>query len=526
MFVLAVGMVSDMSVYVISDDNLEYYLELINNPDSRAKIVGMQNLLFELEKGKLLTAYGKQRIENALFDVISFSPNARVRQWCYMVGAFLISRILTELCKNRFEMETAKNQSWILALLSHNLSPIKFAKMRKIAENYLSEDVIDLSIYLFSQYSRLTPDQEYVNKIIQAHEDKLAILWLGWIATFYHLDMRVHHTPLIHDYQMAELSGSHDDDVLKHIMAAYSKRDSFRVGNIRFSVYEYLNMATEHKKWTMAAIFKDTAFTSGNKDYLLELISSYHLFQICDKREREGLASGLSNYCFDPDLVQGVLEWYSNESETSVKQYLLQYLLKWQSVCDDYKEMVKSDAGHGSSTDKRLIHLHQHDIVDPKDKQEVTVIVKTEKFFQNIYALDRLFLQEVDMNNTNPTIINGNNNTVNNQNISSYGDNSPIIINNNTVSEEIRQLLSEIEQAIEVIQQSNELDSDQKEILLDILEEVKQSKTDDSEESKEKEKRSKEKFKNIKPFLLKTAPALISVLASLSQIAMFFGLHL
>ena len=516
-----------MSVYVVSDDSLDYYLELINNPDSRAKIVGMQNLLFELERGKLLTPYGKKKLENALFDVVSLSSESRVRQWCYMVGAFLISTLLTELCKNRFEIETTKNQSWILALLSHNLSPKEFDKARKTAENYLSEDVINLSIYLFSEYSLLSPDSKYVNKIIQANEDKLAILWLGWIATFYHLDLRVHHSFLIHDYQMAELSGSDDDDILKHIMAAYSKRDSFRVGNIRFSVTNYLNMATEHKKWTMAAIFRDIKFISENKDFLLELISSYHLFQICDKREREGLASGLSNYRFDPDIVQGVLEWYSNEAETSVKQYLLKYLIKWQSVCDDYKEMVRSDAGHGSSSDKRLINLHQLDIADSKINQGVTIIVNTEinteKIIQNINALESLYIQEETVNDI--TTIQGNNNTVNSHNISSSGDSSPITIYN-TASEDVKQLISEIEQVIEEVQLSDELDSNQKETLLSVLEDVKQSKKDDSEESKQKGERAKEIFKNLKPFLLKTAPTLISVFANLAQISMFFGLRL
>lgn len=51
-------------------------------------------------------------------------------------------------------------------------------------------------------------------------------------------------------------------------------------------------------------------------------------------------------------------------------------------------------------------------------------------------------------------------------------------------------------------------------------------KKDDSEESKQKGERAKEIFKNLKPFLLKTAPTLISVFANLAQISMFFGLRL
>lgn len=227
-----------------------------------------------------------------------------------MLGAFLISVRLTNLCLRKIETEVPKNQSWMLALLSNNMEKKQFLRIRKKAEHFLSKDVINLCTYLFSNNQFDIMNSEYVNGILNRDDDELALLWFGWIATFHHQNLRTKGLLLINESQMSQLTGFKEDNVLKHIMAAYSRHQSFTVENLQFNIFDYTHMEVEHKKWTLTAIWKDEKFVEQNKDYFIELMSKRHLFQLCDKRVREGLASGLSTYKYDEDFVStGTIEF-------------------------------------------------------------------------------------------------------------------------------------------------------------------------------------------------------------------------
>ena len=344
-----------MVQYLISHEKVTYYLKFLSDPDSRTIIVGLQQLLFSIEGGAVLLPNDREQIVDELQRIIQSNNDPRVRQWCYMLGSFFISPRLANLCLQKIEKEVPKNQSWMLALLSNNLEEKQFLRVRKNAEHFLSKDVINLCTYLFSYNQFDIMNTAYVNGILNRDDDELALLWLGWIATFHNQNLRSRGSVLIDASQMSQLTGFKEDNVLKHIMAAYSRHQLFTVENLKFDVFDYKNMEAEHKKWTLTAIWKDEKFVEQNKDYFIELMSKRHLFQLCDKRVREGLASGLSTYKYDEDFVYHVLDWYSNEPEDSVKHFLLLYMLNWQNENDDYNEMIDSVVSNGTDKEKLLI---------------------------------------------------------------------------------------------------------------------------------------------------------------------------
>lgn len=508
-------------LYVLDKLRVDYYISLIQSNDSRTKIVGMQQLLFDLEAGFLLTPYDKKRIELIISSVIVSNKDSRVRQWCYMVCSFFVSDIISRICRDNFEKENSKNQSWILALLSANLNKDEFKKIRKTAENYLSIDVINLATYLFSTYSTIRVDNKYAETIIRKNNDKLAILWLGWIAAFKNQDMRRNKHTLLYQKQLIELTSSTDDDVLKHIMAAMCTQKGFSVNDVLFDVYDYTHMGSEHKKWTMTAFFNDKGFIGDKKDFILELFSKEHLFKICDKREREGLARGLSTYKYDSDFAYSILEWFSNETETSVKQYLLEYLIKNQKHNDDFVQMIISDSLYGNKVDKLKIKLNSnpkspYDIkLECYDNYPIKVQIGKIEINSLIDYSEEKIMEKAFVNFS----VNGDGNVVGDNN-NSTNCSGNTIYSNNSVS--IEKLLEEIEKAKIEIPLFESLNSEQKQVLLDILDETKEAHRENSDEKKDKVKKD---FNRIKSFLIKTAPNVIAFLANLSQIALFLGLN-
>lgn len=120
-----------MDRYIIRKKSIDCYLSYLQSSDSRTIIMALQELLFNVEKGKIFTYYEREKIETELIRIITANTDARVRQWCYMLGSFLMSQKLVSLCEKKLEQEVPKNQTWILALLSHNLDAKEFLKVRK-----------------------------------------------------------------------------------------------------------------------------------------------------------------------------------------------------------------------------------------------------------------------------------------------------------------------------------------------------------------------------------------------------------
>lgn len=350
-----------MDRYIIRKESVDCYLLYLHSSDSRTIIMSLQELLFDVEKGKILTFYEREKVETELVRIITTNADARVRQWCYMLGSFLLSPKLARICEKKFEQEVPNNQAWILALLSHNLDMREFFKVRKRAENFLSIDTINLCTYLFSDYQYEPPDSSYVQRVM-SKDDNMAMLWLGLIAAFRNQDLRYRKRELISRKQMSEITQFDDDNILKYIIGAYSRRNSVNVYELKFDIFDYKNMQPEHKKWFLTAIWKDKLFIKANLDYIRELLSLNHLFKQCDKRIREGLARGLSTYDFEQDLTRNILEWMSYKHEMSVRHFLLTYMLRHEDSYEDFKEVICLEQINGNDSTRQLISSYKSEL--------------------------------------------------------------------------------------------------------------------------------------------------------------------
>lgn len=194
-----------MDGYIVRKKSIDCYLSYLQSSDSRTIIMALQELFFDVEKGKLFAYYERRKIEEELIRIITTDTDARVRQWCYMLGSFLKSPKLVSICKKKFEQEVPKNKTWILALLSHNLDTKEFLIIRKQAENFLSKDTINLSTYLFSNYQYEHLDSSYVRNVMK-QDDNLAMLWFGWIATCRNQNLRYQKQELLTHEQMSEIT--------------------------------------------------------------------------------------------------------------------------------------------------------------------------------------------------------------------------------------------------------------------------------------------------------------------------------
>lgn len=379
-----------MDGYIVRKKSIDCYLSYLQSSDSRTIIMALQELFFDVEKGKLFAYYERRKIEEELIRIITTDTDARVRQWCYMLGSFLKSPKLVSICKKKFEQEVPKNKTWILALLSHNLDTKEFLIIRKQAENFLSKDTINLSTYLFSNYQYEHLDSSYVRNVMK-QDDNLAMLWFGWIATCRNQNLRYQKQELLTHEQMSEITQYDDDNILKHITAAYSRRDNVNVSELQFDIFDYKNMQPEHKKWFLTTIWKDKLFIKENLDYIRELLSLEHLFKQCDKRVREGLARGLSTYDFEQDLIRNILEWMSYERETSVRYFLLTYVLRHENNCEDFQEVIYSELMSDNESAKQLIYSYKSELFKDDNYGQYIVIVGGDLFMGDNFTGDKIY---------------------------------------------------------------------------------------------------------------------------------------
>lgn len=337
--------------------SFSYYVSLLGAKDNRTIIVGLQELFISLKTGCILSRYQRRVLEPLIIRIISNNMDARVRRWAYMVGTFCFNKELVRVSVEQLEKETDyENRTWIMAMLAYNLEETEFNKAVFKLNHDLLEDNIKLAIYLFSNNYKYRLRSTDIKNIIEK-DDKISLFWIGSIAAYSDLAKLRRKEIIIPDYIISDLTNHDDDEILKHIMYAYSFKNKFTIKDeLKFDYYDYYNMQPHHKKWFLTAIWKDKEFIRNNSEYIKEILEPRHLFLNCDKRVREGLARGLSEFEFDSALVRSVLEWISYENETSVLHFLLLYIIKWKDVCNEYQEIINEELLHGGKIAEKLIH--------------------------------------------------------------------------------------------------------------------------------------------------------------------------
>ena len=85
----------------------------------------------------------------------------------------------------------------------------------------LTEDNIKLAIYLFSNGTKYRITNNEVKKMTEKN-DKIPLFWIGSIAAYSDLDQIKRKEIIIPENLISDLMNHEDDEVLKHIMYAYS----------------------------------------------------------------------------------------------------------------------------------------------------------------------------------------------------------------------------------------------------------------------------------------------------------------
>ena len=337
-------------------ESFAYYISLLQMNDNRTIVVGLQEIFFNLKMGYILSRYERRILEPLIINIIINNKDDTVRRWAYMVGAFCINKELVRVSLGQLEKEhDLENRTWIIAILAHNLEEDEFNNKIFYLNHGLNEDNIKLAIHLFSTNHKYRITESDIKRIIEKN-DKISLFWIGSNAAYSDL-ARIRRKEIIISNDIVSALTNHDDDeVLKHIMYAYSFKKSFSIKKeLKFDYFDCYNMQPHHKKWFLTAMWKDKKFIHDNIEYIKDILNPRHLFLYCDKRIREGLARGLSEYAYESSLVRSVLEWLSYENETCVIHFLLLYILRWQNCCQEYKEIINDELLHGGRIEENLI---------------------------------------------------------------------------------------------------------------------------------------------------------------------------
>lgn len=379
---------------LFANNSFLYLVSLLEMSDNRTIIVGLQEIFFNLKRGHILTRSQRKILEPLIISIISNNIDSRVRRWAYMVGTFCFNKELVRVSLEQLEKESDyENRSWIMAMLAYNSDEEEFIKNVYLLNHGLSEENIKLSIYLFSNYYKYRISSNDIRKAINRN-DKISLFWIGSIAAYNDLAKLRRKEMIISDSIISDLTDHDDDEILKHIMYAYSFKEKFSVkGELKFDYYDYENMQSHHKKWFLTAIWRDKKFIHDNIEYVKDILDLKHLFTKCDKRVREGLARGLSEYEFDESLVRSVLDWISNETETSVMHFLWLYIIKYKNLCRDYEGMINDELAQGEEIGKKVIHMFIQELYTvKKENNDLENTLRINKDLDNEQLYKKIFV--------------------------------------------------------------------------------------------------------------------------------------
>ena len=346
-----------------------HYLGLLSHPDERQRTDCLQDLFFFLLKGGLIHPNQWRDITPALMRNMDPQCDATLRRWSYQVASFCLSDpSLIEFLVNNIEREeNSENRSWIVAILSRNLSHNDLEKTLRKKDIGLSSEQIMLSSYLYSDAAPFDPKQ-----IINSG-DPLSLMWIASIGAYKNIAEAAKKDPIVSSRELSLLTSSTDnDEVLKHVMYAFNLQKSFTVNELLFDPSDYKSMGDQQKKWFFTLIWKDPIFLKKNIDLFRDILSDRHLFVELNNEVRIGIARGLESGPFLLELAPLIANWYSHEQTPSSQNMLLKHMLKNSNKYDDYKSIIEYQKLNGDASIKELIRVEQG---AQRSQRKTTVIV-------------------------------------------------------------------------------------------------------------------------------------------------------
>lgn len=401
-----------MENHILDKHSFLYYYTFMNMEDNRIIIVALQEVFMRLQSGAILLRSERKQLEPMLVKIIKSNTDSRVRRWAYMVGSFCFNPELVKVSIERLSSESdLENRTWIVALLAFNLPEEEFNKLIYKMDHGLTEENIRLAIYLFCDNSKFKISRTDVPAIMDRN-NKISLFWLGSIAAYSELANRRKKEPIVTNDILSDLTNHEDDEVLKHVMYAYSFKSDFSVEeDFKFDYYDFMRMAPHHKKWFLTTVMTDTKFIKNNPEFVEAILDPKHLFNYCDKRIREGLARGLTRCPYVERFAYRIAEWATIETEASVNHFLMQYIVKWKDRCDDFMEIVNDELLCGDNVTKSMIYkysggkeflsgLEEKERITMDSERQICVLVVTANKIETEAVLnDKAFIHEEKTSN-------------------------------------------------------------------------------------------------------------------------------
>lgn len=356
---------------LLNNSLFSHYLRLLSHYNERQRTDCLQDLFFYLLKGGLLHPNQWKILIPQLIKNMDQTCDATLRRWAYQVASFSIKEpSLTHFLINNIQKEkNNENCSWIVAILSKNLSKKELDGVLSKKSIDLSTEHIMLSSYLYSESSPFDP-----RSIINSG-DPLSLMWIASIGAYKRIAEFTKKYPIVSSEELSLLTSETDnDEVLKHVMYAFSLQERFKIDELRFNPSDYKKMGNQQKKWFFTLMWKDKDFLAANIDLFREVLSERHLFIELDDEVRIGIARGMEKSPFIPELAPYIVNRYSHEQTPSSQNLLLRHMIKNQDEYGDYRDIIEYQKINGDESIRELILVENGDKLNEENKTKIKKI--------------------------------------------------------------------------------------------------------------------------------------------------------
>ena len=314
--------------YVISRNEIEYYLGLMRSLDTNIQREGVQGLYQEISKGRFLSPYSKVILEDNLAPMLT-SSEVKVRKWAFHLATEVNSYKIVSICREQLRVEeNEENVNWIIAVLStvYNRSDLRGILKSDFSYNILLTNIKEIQIEASTALFSMDKDVRSVEGFVQdLRKSEPGIR--SWLTKFYGYQKLAKDRGLdkcVSQKDMLELITDGDLGLQEYGMWGLCLHREPELEKIPKDLLDYEYYSMDAQKWFFQFI---ECLPEKVLDYnfLLSLIDKHSQF---NRSAKEGLMHLLLKLQFHRKFVEGIVKWYIVEKTDSVKRLLLGYMVK------------------------------------------------------------------------------------------------------------------------------------------------------------------------------------------------------
>lgn len=311
---------------VLTKNEIEYFMSLMNSGDANIQRDGLQRLYQEVQKGRRLLPFSRQRLEPSLRELIR-SPVPKVRKWALHLATELNSEKITEICRDQLsEEQDIENVNWILAALSKRYEKsqlLEFIRQAK-GKNPLLDDISELQIHA----STVLFSKERVGEISKIVQDLRSSTpnirsWLTKLYGYHTLAQKRDMDGLVTQKDMLDLITDGDTGLQEYGMWGLHLHGAQDTRAIPRDLLEESSYCDDTLKWFFPFVqyIQDLA---SDQDRIVSWVRRWNFF---NRSAREGLLNLLLRLDYSPKYMEPLIDWYAGEEYPSVRRLLIQYMI-------------------------------------------------------------------------------------------------------------------------------------------------------------------------------------------------------